>query len=62
MKPHPRARGMRDCRARMPLMYIERKLYELPATTEVDGSPPAPNCPPGPDGQRGNFGSVGRTL
>eukprot|EP00959_Pyramimonas_sp_CCMP1952_P286985 6001569-Pyramimonas_sp.AAC.1 len=42
MKPHPRARGMRDCRARVPLMCMARKLYEFRVIAKVDGLPPAP--------------------
>eukprot|EP00959_Pyramimonas_sp_CCMP1952_P419189 8780654-Pyramimonas_sp.AAC.1 len=41
VKPRPRASGMRDCRARIPLMYLARKLCEFPAVTKVDGLPPA---------------------
>eukprot|EP00959_Pyramimonas_sp_CCMP1952_P268359 5611144-Pyramimonas_sp.AAC.1 len=48
MNPRPRARGMRDCRDRIPFMYVARKLYEFPAVTKVYGLPPAPSWPTWP--------------
>eukprot|EP00959_Pyramimonas_sp_CCMP1952_P268966 5623818-Pyramimonas_sp.AAC.1 len=42
MKPRPRARGMRDCRARFPFMCIVRKLYEFPAQENLGSGSPWP--------------------